>query len=230
MSISSPSCTSTDRQHMTSFCAMVAPQRCQTAGRVLIRALKAVPVAAVLTCTCSLQATQEMTRLVGLSATLPNYEDVASFLRVKEKVGLFYFDTSYRPCPLAQQYVGITVKKPLQRFQLMNEICYKKASPATLVPHLSLHTQLHGAIRNLHAGGHALTMLASDFVPPLLLPMLMNTWRPIGVMCCIGVMCRPWTVLASTRSSSLCTAARRPPRRLATSRRRRSRKTDSRSS
>ena len=67
-----------------------------------------------------------MTRLVGLSATLPNYEDVASFLRVKEKVGLFYFDTSYRPCPLAQQYVGITVKKPLQRFQLMNEICYKK--------------------------------------------------------------------------------------------------------
>ena len=45
------------------------------------------------------QNTQEMTRLVGLSATLPNYEDVASFLRVKEKVGLFYFDTSYRPLP-----------------------------------------------------------------------------------------------------------------------------------
>ena len=42
-------------------------------------------------------------------------------------VGLFYFDTSYRPCPLAQQYVGITIKKPLQRFQLMNEICYNKA-------------------------------------------------------------------------------------------------------
>ena len=75
-----------------------------------------------------MQNTQEMTRLVGLSATLPNYEDVASFLRVKEKIGLFYFDTSYRPCPLAQQYVGITVKKPLQRFQLMNEICYKKVS------------------------------------------------------------------------------------------------------
>ena len=68
-----------------------------------------------------------MTRLVGLSATLPNYQDVASFLRVKPDIGLFYFDTSYRPCPLAQQYVGITVKKPLQRFQLMNEICYNKA-------------------------------------------------------------------------------------------------------
>ena len=67
-----------------------------------------------------------MIRLVGLSATLPNFQDVAAFLRVKEDKGLFYFDNSFRPCPLAQQYVGITVKKPLQRFQLMNEICYKK--------------------------------------------------------------------------------------------------------
>ena len=73
-----------------------------------------------------MQATQEMARLVGLSATLPNYEDVASFLRVKPDVGLFYFDNTFRPCPLAQQHIGITVKKPLQRFQLMNEICYNK--------------------------------------------------------------------------------------------------------
>lgn len=43
--------------------------------------------------------------------------------------GLFHFDNSFRPCPLAQQYVGITVKKPLQRFQLMNEICYNKVRP-----------------------------------------------------------------------------------------------------
>lgn len=73
-----------------------------------------------------IQATQEMIRLVGLSATLPNYEDVAAFLRVKPDKGLFYFDNSFRPCPLAQQYIGVSVKKPLQRFQLMNEICYKK--------------------------------------------------------------------------------------------------------
>lgn len=65
---------------------------------------------------------------MGLSATLPNYDDVAAFLRIKPGVGLFYFDNSYRPCPLAQQYIGVTVKKPLQRFQLMNEICYNKAS------------------------------------------------------------------------------------------------------
>lgn len=31
-------------------------------------------------------------RLVGLSATLPNYEDVATFLRVDIAKGLFWFD------------------------------------------------------------------------------------------------------------------------------------------
>ena len=71
-----------------------------------------------------------MVRLVGLSATLPNFEDVATFLRVKKDTGLFHFDNSFRPCPLAQEYVGITVKKPLQRFQLMNEICYNKVRRA----------------------------------------------------------------------------------------------------
>jgi len=40
-----------------------------------------------------------MIRIVALSATLPNYKEVAAFLRVKES-GLFYFDPSYRPVPL----------------------------------------------------------------------------------------------------------------------------------
>ncbi|KAK1564574.1 hypothetical protein Q3G72_006114 [Acer saccharum] len=74
-----------------------------------------------------IETTKEHIRLVGLSATLPNYEDVALFLRVNlEKKGLFHFDNSYRPVPLSQQYIGITVKKPLQRFQLMNDLCYEK--------------------------------------------------------------------------------------------------------
>ena len=76
------------------------------------------------------ESTQEMVRLVGLSATLPNFQDVAAFLRVKPDKGLFYFDNSFRPCPLAQQYIGVSVKKPLQRFQLMNEICYTKVMEA----------------------------------------------------------------------------------------------------
>ncbi|VAI72626.1 unnamed protein product [Triticum turgidum subsp. durum] len=76
-----------------------------------------------------IETTKEHIRLVGLSATLPNYEDIAVFLRVRSD-GLFHFDNSYRPCPLAQQYIGITAKKPLQRFQLMNEICYEKVMAA----------------------------------------------------------------------------------------------------
>ncbi|KAL7083867.1 hypothetical protein ACP275_14G188400 [Erythranthe tilingii] len=73
-----------------------------------------------------IETTKEHVRLVGLSATLPNYEDVALFLRVEPDKGLFHFDNNYRPVPLAQQYIGITVKKPLQRFQLMNDVCYEK--------------------------------------------------------------------------------------------------------
>jgi pre-mRNA-splicing helicase BRR2 len=73
-----------------------------------------------------IEITKEHIRLVGLSATLPNYEDVALFLRVDLEKGLFHFDNSYRPVPLSQQYIGITVKKPLHRFQLMNDVCYEK--------------------------------------------------------------------------------------------------------
>lgn len=70
--------------------------------------------------------TREMVRLVGLSATLPNYRDVATFLRVRPDKGLFFFDSSFRPVPLQQQYIGVTEKKPLKRFHLMNQICYEK--------------------------------------------------------------------------------------------------------
>lgn len=72
------------------------------------------------------EATKEPVRLVGLSATLPNFEDVATFLRVRPESGLFYFDSSFRPCPLQQQYIGITEKKGLRKLALMNEICYEK--------------------------------------------------------------------------------------------------------
>ncbi len=78
-----------------------------------------------------IEMTQEMVRIVGLSATLPNYEDVATFLRVNPDKGLFFFDNSYRPVPLQQQYIGITERKAIKRFQLMNEICYEKVLEQT---------------------------------------------------------------------------------------------------
>ncbi|WFC94772.1 RNA helicase [Malassezia brasiliensis] len=68
----------------------------------------------------------EPVRLVGLSATLPNYRDVATFLRVNPATGLLYFEGNYRPCPLRQEYVGITEAKAIKRLQLMNEITYDK--------------------------------------------------------------------------------------------------------
>ena len=74
----------------------------------------------------NIETTQEDVRLIGLSATLPNYEDVASFLRVDPAKGLFFFDNSFRPVPLEQQYIGITEKKALKRFQTMNEVVYEK--------------------------------------------------------------------------------------------------------
>ena len=74
----------------------------------------------------NIETSQEDVRLVGLSATLPNYQDVATFLRVKPEKGLFFFDNSFRPVPLEQQYIGITEKKAIKRFQLMNEIVYEK--------------------------------------------------------------------------------------------------------
>ena len=73
-----------------------------------------------------MESTEERVRLVGLSATLPNYKDVALFLRVNPEKGLFFFDNSFRPCPLRQVFVGINEKKALKRFQVMNEVVYKK--------------------------------------------------------------------------------------------------------
>jgi hypothetical protein len=58
----------------------------------------------------------EYVRLLGLSATLPNYEDVATFLRVDEKKGLFYFD----------HFIGVTEKKAIKRYQITNEVCYEE--------------------------------------------------------------------------------------------------------
>lgn len=72
------------------------------------------------------ESSQSMVRIVGLSATLPNYVDVAKFLRsvldcrpwqrsdsphsVSLYKGLFYFDSSFRPVPLEQHFIGVRGK------------------------------------------------------------------------------------------------------------------------
>jgi pre-mRNA-splicing helicase BRR2 len=68
----------------------------------------------------------EPVRIVGLSATLPNYKDVASFLRVDIASGLFHFDGSFRPCPLRQEFIGVTDRKPIKQLKTMNDVTYNK--------------------------------------------------------------------------------------------------------
>ena len=71
------------------------------------------------------ETTQEIIRLVGLSATLPNFMDVAEFLRVNPSKGLFVFDSGHRPVPLMQRFAGVTLKKPFRQYQCMNDLCYE---------------------------------------------------------------------------------------------------------
>ncbi|TSK34894.1 Activating signal cointegrator 1 complex subunit 3 [Bagarius yarrelli] len=72
------------------------------------------------------ESTQSMIRILGLSATLPNYLDVASFLHVNPYIGLFYFDSRFRPVPLGQTFVGIKTTNKIQQLHDMEEVCYNK--------------------------------------------------------------------------------------------------------
>ncbi|KPI42397.1 Pre-mRNA-splicing factor brr2 [Cyphellophora attinorum] len=73
-----------------------------------------------------MEQTGDPVRIVGLSATLPNYRDVATFLRVDQQKDMFHFDGSFRPCPLRQEFVGVTDKKPIKQLKIMNDVCYTK--------------------------------------------------------------------------------------------------------
>lgn len=73
------------------------------------------------------ESSQSLIRIVGLSATLPNYVDVADFLRVNRYQGLFFFDSSFRPVPLQQHFLGVKGKTntPIAR-QRMDKATFEK--------------------------------------------------------------------------------------------------------
>jgi pre-mRNA-splicing helicase BRR2 len=73
-----------------------------------------------------IEQTGDPVRIIGLSATLPNYRDVATFLRVDPQKGLFHFDGTFRPCPLKQEFIGVTDKKAIKQLKTMNDVCYTK--------------------------------------------------------------------------------------------------------
>ncbi|GAB4820015.1 hypothetical protein N2152v2_007061 [Parachlorella kessleri] len=87
--------------------------------------------------TRQVESSQSMIRIVGLSATLPNYKDVAAFLGVPS-AGLFYFDASYRPVPLEMQFVGVSERNILARNNIMDEICYQKVTDALKAGHQAM--------------------------------------------------------------------------------------------
>ncbi|KAG6331151.1 hypothetical protein ID866_7939 [Astraeus odoratus] len=72
---------------------------------------------------------QSVIRIVGLSATLPNYVDVADFLSVSRHTGLFYFDSSFRPIPLEQHFIGIRGKPgSVQSKRNLDRVTFEKVS------------------------------------------------------------------------------------------------------
>jgi antiviral helicase SLH1 len=73
------------------------------------------------------ESTQSMIRVVGLSATLPNYIDVADFLGVNRQIGMFFFDQSFRPIPLKQELIGVTGKAgSKQARENVDKVSYEK--------------------------------------------------------------------------------------------------------
>lgn len=84
------------------------------------------------------ESSQSMIRVVGLSATLPNYMDVADFLGVNRQIGMFYFDQSFRPVPLKQQLIGARGKAGLrQARENIDKVAYEK-----LVEHVAQGLQV----------------------------------------------------------------------------------------
>eukprot|EP00041_Stephanoeca_diplocostata_P037706 m.1438323 g.1438323 ORF g.1438323 m.1438323 type:complete len:1940 (+) comp25090_c1_seq3:91-5910(+) len=70
------------------------------------------------------ESAQTMIRIVGLSATLPNYLDAADFLKVNRYIGLFFFDGGFRPVPLKTEFVGVKAKGHFDRMNQMDDACY----------------------------------------------------------------------------------------------------------
>ena len=73
------------------------------------------------------ESTQSLIRMVGLSATLPNFIDVADFLKVNRYAGLFYFDASFRPVPLEQHFIGVKGKaNSKQSRENLDQVAFEK--------------------------------------------------------------------------------------------------------
>ncbi|KAF2135721.1 uncharacterized protein K452DRAFT_260242 [Aplosporella prunicola CBS 121167] len=82
------------------------------------------------------ESTQSLIRIVGLSATLPNYIDVSDFLKVNRMAGLFYFDGSFRPVPLEQHFIGVKGKAGTAKSrENMDQVAFEKVTDMLRLGH-----------------------------------------------------------------------------------------------
>jgi len=79
------------------------------------------------------EKTGHFCRTVGISATLPNYMDVATFLRVSPE-NVFYFDASFRPIPLEQSFIGVSCENA-KKAQRMTELTYDQVIKSVKAGH-----------------------------------------------------------------------------------------------
>ena len=71
------------------------------------------------------EAAQRAIRVVGLSATLPNHRDVATFLGAPPS-GVFHFDATYRPVPLETSFIGVHARAVAAARAAMDDIAFDK--------------------------------------------------------------------------------------------------------
>ncbi|KAJ1465914.1 hypothetical protein T484DRAFT_1662208, partial [Baffinella frigidus] len=70
---------------------------------------------------------QNLTRIIGLSATFPNFNDLGEFLKVSPSNGIFYFSKKYRPFKLNQTIIGLkNFSKIKNNYSFSNLITLKK--------------------------------------------------------------------------------------------------------
>lgn len=77
-----------------------------------------------------MEASQTAVRIVALSATLPNYKDVAAFLRVNPATGLHHFSGAHRPVPLEQRFIGVNEHNVFKRKARMDAIAWERTLAA----------------------------------------------------------------------------------------------------
>lgn len=95
---------------------------------------------------------QKCIRLVGLSATLPSYLDVARFLHVDLYRGLFVFDERFRPVPLQKCFIGVKGQNKQQLNSDMDEITFGKVREM-LVAEEQVMVFVHSRNATLNLGG-----------------------------------------------------------------------------